>query len=68
VSATWAALSAAHRARKLLHLETRIDIHPITGEASKTTTLLFPRFHPGRMATASRDPSTYSMQQAIEEG
>jgi hypothetical protein len=35
----------SRRARKLLHLETRIDIDPVTWEASKTTTLLVPRFH-----------------------
>jgi len=51
VSATWAPLSAAYRARKLLHLETRIDIDPITGEASKMTTLLFPRFHQWELVT-----------------
>jgi len=44
-------LSAAYRARKLLHLETRIDIDPITGEASKMTTLLFPRFHQWELVT-----------------
>lgn len=40
-----------HIIGKLLHLETRTDIDPITGEASKKTTLLFPRFHQWELVT-----------------
>jgi type I restriction enzyme R subunit len=40
-----------HIIGKLLHLETRTDIDPITGEATKKTTLLFPRFHQWELVT-----------------
>ena len=40
-----------HIIGKLVHLETRTDIDPITGEASKKTTLLFPRFHQWELVT-----------------
>lgn len=40
-----------HIVGKLLHLETRTDIDPISGEASKTTTLLFPRYHQWELVT-----------------
>ncbi|MDP3967206.1 MAG: type I restriction endonuclease [Nocardioides sp.] len=41
-----------HILGKLLHLETRTDIDPITGEASKKTTLLFPRYHQWELVTS----------------
>jgi type I restriction enzyme R subunit len=44
-----------HIIGKLLHLETRTNIDPITGEASKTTTLLFPRFHQWELVTRLLD-------------
>jgi type I restriction enzyme R subunit len=34
-----------HISGKLLHLETLTDVDPISGEATKRTTLLFPRYH-----------------------
>lgn len=40
-----------HIIGKLLHLETRTDIDPISGEATKRTTLLFPRFHQWELVT-----------------
>ena len=40
-----------HIIGKLLHLETKTDVDPITGEASKKTTLLFPRFHQWELVT-----------------
>lgn len=40
-----------HIVGKLLHLETRTDIDPISGEATKKTTLLFPRFHQWELVT-----------------
>ena len=44
-----------HIIGKLLHLETRTDIDPITGEATKSTTLLFPRFHQWELVTKLLD-------------
>lgn len=41
-----------HIIGKLLHLETRTDIDPISGDASKRTTLLFPRFHQWELVTS----------------
>jgi type I restriction enzyme R subunit len=41
-----------HVIGKLLHVETRTDIDPITGEASKRTTLLFPRYHQWELVTS----------------
>ncbi|MBO9522700.1 MAG: type I restriction endonuclease subunit R [Nocardioidaceae bacterium] len=40
-----------HIIGKLLHLETTTEIDPITREASKKTTLLFPRFHQWELVT-----------------
>ena len=40
-----------HIIGKLLHLETRTHTDPITGEVSKSTTLLFPRFHQWELVT-----------------
>lgn len=40
-----------HIVGKLLHVETRTEIDPITGEAQKKTTLLFPRFHQWELVT-----------------
>ncbi len=40
-----------HVLGKLLHLETRTRIDPISGEASKSTTLLFPRHHQWELVT-----------------
>jgi type I restriction enzyme R subunit len=34
-----------HIVGKLMHVEKKIDVDPITGAKSKSTTLLFPRFH-----------------------
>ena len=41
-----------HIIGKLLHLETRTDIDPISGDASKRTTLLFPRVHQWELVTS----------------
>ncbi|MBO1753729.1 type I restriction endonuclease subunit R [Allobranchiibius sp. CTAmp26] len=40
-----------HIIGRLLHLETRTDIDPISGGATRTTTLLFPRFHQWELVT-----------------
>lgn len=40
-----------HIIGKLLHLETKTDIDPISGEATKKTALLFPRFHQWELVT-----------------
>ncbi|GAA3632923.1 type I restriction endonuclease subunit R [Microlunatus ginsengisoli] len=40
-----------HIIGKLLHIETRTRIDPITGETTKSTTLLFPRFHQWELVT-----------------
>lgn len=40
-----------HIIGKLLHIETKTDIDPISGEAIKKTTLLFPRFHQWELVT-----------------
>lgn len=40
-----------HIIGKFLHIETKVDVDPITGERSKKTTLLFPRFHQWELVT-----------------
>src|SRR5699024_5544595 len=37
---------------KFLHIETSTEHDPITGEAAKKTTLLFPRFHQWELVTS----------------
>jgi type I restriction enzyme, R subunit len=44
-----------HIVGKLLHVETKTDIDPITGAATKKTTLLFPRFHQWELVTKLLD-------------
>jgi type I restriction enzyme R subunit len=44
-----------HILGKLLHIETRTDIDPISGEATKKTTLLFPRYHQWELVTMLLD-------------
>lgn len=44
-----------HIVGKLLHVETKTDIDPITGAANKKITLLFPRFHQWELATKLLD-------------
>lgn len=40
---------------RLLHVETRTSIDPISGAASKSTTLLFPRYHQWELVTRLLD-------------
>ncbi|WP_046469665.1 type I restriction endonuclease subunit R [Allosalinactinospora lopnorensis] len=44
-----------HIVGKLLHVETKTEVDPITGEAQKKTTLLFPRFHQWELVTRLLD-------------
>lgn len=44
-----------HILGRLLHLETTTDVDPISGEATRRTSLLFPRFHQWELVTSLLD-------------